>query len=557
MAFLNNTRTPLAVTSPRSPEKMIPEISLLHQYLDGQVWNIKNQERFFHLLSQSGFYKGEKMPKDIAFAARDRITRAPKALGFVDLRPTIRITEAGRALIDGTRVHEVFTKQLLKFQLPSPYHITPKQSTFNIKPYLELLRFVHDLGKVTKQEIAMFFLQLIDHNDYNTVLKKVKDYRKRAKANKINRREFDYQIFSEEIKELYAAEIKGKKTKTRESADNSLKNFIDTKQRNHRDYADAFVRYLRATELVTFEKNTYHVMISPFRLEEVEYLLQTINPDALSFKDEAEFKDYLFSLDSIQLLTDDRKYLENKLAALGVKYSGKESISKLKDLLEKSEQDQLEAVIQETSEQLKNYQDFDDVINVYSQIAGKQVPDPSLFLEWNTWRAMVMLNDALTINGHFRVDFNGMPLSTAMGNTPDIQGEYDSFQLIVEVTMSSGNKQYEMEGEPVARHFGNLQKNSAKPVYCLFIAPKISEGSLAHFFNLNRMNTKFYGGKTRIIPMSLDQFISFITVAREKQFSNSETLKNYLDGMVKNNLKAQDEEAWYEFIGESIPTWVN
>ncbi len=129
--------------------------------------------------------------------------------------------------------------------------------------------------------------------------------------------------------------------------------------------------------------------------------------------------------------------------------------------------------------------------------------------------------------------------------------------MIVEVTMSSGNKQYEMEGEPVARHFGKVQNNSSVPVYCLFVAPKISEGALAHFFNLNRMNTKTYGGKTRIVPMNLGQFISFITIAKDKSFNNSKILKSYLDFIIQKNLSLDDEIAWSQQINDSIPVWAS
>ena len=76
--------------------------------------------------------------KQTDFSARDRITRAPKALGFVDLKPVIRITEPGKRLIYGKRTEEVLLRQLLKFQLPSPYHKEPEQfnGVFGVKPYL-------------------------------------------------------------------------------------------------------------------------------------------------------------------------------------------------------------------------------------------------------------------------------------------------------------------------------------------------------------------------------------------------------------------------------------
>lgn len=90
----------------------------------------------------------------------------------------------------------------------------------------------------------------------------------------------------------------------------------------------------------------------------------------------------------------------------------------------------------------------------------------------------------------------------------------------------------------------------------MFIAPKISEGALAHFFNLNRMNTRAYGGKTRIIPMSIKQFILFITIAKDKDFKDPDVLQQYLESILKMNLKLEDETYWYEHIHGSVSNWV-
>ena len=98
---------------------------------------------------------------------------------------------------------------------------------------------------------------------------------------------------------------------------------------------------------------------------------------------------------------------------------------------------------------------------------------------------------------------------------------------------------------------------SDKPVYCLFIASKISEGSLAHFFNLNKMNTKRYGGKTRIIPINQDRFINFVTVARDKKFNNSKQLKSYFDTLIQQNFAAEDETIWFQNIEQSVGNWIS
>ena len=94
-------------------------------------------------------------------------------------------------------------------------------------------------------------------------------------------------------------------------------------------------------------------------------------------------------------------------------------------------------------------------------------------------------------------------------------------------------------------------------MYCLFVAPKISEGALAHYFNLNRFNTKLYGGKTKIIPLSIDQFIEFIRSGIENKFNNPEKLKNWLEKQWLNNQEMEDENVWSENIENSILKWAS
>ena len=102
-------------TSPRTPAKMIPEIGLLSAHFAGQRWNTETQRAFMELLREENFFNGEGA-NDPAFSARDRINRAPKALGFVILSPTIQLTPAGEELVNSRRKDEIFLRQLLKFQ---------------------------------------------------------------------------------------------------------------------------------------------------------------------------------------------------------------------------------------------------------------------------------------------------------------------------------------------------------------------------------------------------------------------------------------------------------
>ena len=81
-----NSQLLFLTTSPRTPEKMIPEIGLLIQYFNGQKWNTETQTAFMEVLREEQFFNG-KGENDPAFSARDRMNRAPKSLGFITLAP--------------------------------------------------------------------------------------------------------------------------------------------------------------------------------------------------------------------------------------------------------------------------------------------------------------------------------------------------------------------------------------------------------------------------------------------------------------------------------------
>ena len=163
MARVNN-KLLFFTTSPRTPAKMIPEIQLLSEHFSGRAWNTQTQEQFIDELVKCDFFEGKGSPVDKAFSARDRINRAPKSLGFVDLSPQIQLTDAGHSLVYGKRPQEIFLRQLLKFQLPSPYHTENKKiaGTFRIRPYLEILRLIRDLGYLTFDEFKIFAVHMTD-----------------------------------------------------------------------------------------------------------------------------------------------------------------------------------------------------------------------------------------------------------------------------------------------------------------------------------------------------------------------------------------------------------
>lgn len=552
-------RTLFFITSPRSPFKMIPEISLLVKDFTGKGWNTTTQEEFIKELVQDEHFEGTGSPKDLAFSARDRINRGPKALGFVDLKPSIQLTDAGKNFIDEDLCEEALLRQLLKFQLPSPYHTetTNPDVTFCVKPYLEILRLVYTLEKVTFDEIMIFGMQLTSYTKFDEVIQKILKFREAKENNRGSYKNFMGKYRDDEIFSIFSDDIQQGNTKTRESKDASVAKFIKTKASNQRDYTDACFRYLRATGLVSISQKGKSLYITPEKKAEVEYYLNNIDRKPVFIDSEREYKAYLFDSTVPTLYTDDRDNIIQELRVIspGISYSDWDIFALKKELKHKLTERKA-GIISKQVKRLKDYKEYADVIGTFGDIMNKAYYDTPLMFEWNTWRAMTML-DGGNIVANLKFDDNGDPLSTASGNMADIVCDYGKFALAVEVTMQSGQKQYEMEGEPVSRHLAKLKKETGKEAYCFFIAPKINESCIAHFFVLHKLNLSSYGGESVIIPLELDVFTKMVEQSSKATYEPSpEQVHKFCKYSMEVAKSVNNEMEWYEKIRSKALDWL-
>ncbi len=559
MAYLKS-KTLFFTTSPRTPLKMIPEIKVLAEDFEGKVWNPVTQIDFIKRLAQGKYFQGEGSAKEMAFSARDRINRAPKALGFVDLKPTIRLTEPGKQLILGKRTEEILLRQLLKFQLPSPYHMEPKQfdGAFGVKPYLEMFRLIYELGTVSFDELMIFGMQLTHYTKFDEVAADIKQFRRMKTYASASYKTFRGSYLRKEVERIYQDNICEGNTQTRESKDKSLDKFVRTKARNMRDYADACFRYLRATGMVEISQRGHSLSIMPEKREEVEFFLNHVDRKPVFVDDEEKYKKYLFDPASPVLYSDDRERVLRQIAE-STDISGDlrgQTIEQLKDQLDQAIQNKKKTIIEEQVRDLKEYKNYDDVMNTFEDIKSNNLYDAPLMLEWNTWRAMTML-DGGDIKSNLKLDDKGQPMSTAQGNMADIVCNYGDFGLAVEVTMQSGQRQYEAEGEPVSRHLAKLKKDTGKDAYCLFIAPKINESCIAYFYSLHTMNIAFYGGHSVIVPLELDVFIHMVEQSRRAGYiPNPKQVKKIFEYSLEQAKVSKDENEWYNKIKEKALDWL-
>ena len=407
--------------------------------------------------------------------------------------------------------------------------------------------------------MCIFAMQLIDYHAFDKIVSKIKSFRNKKASSLKSYKKLYRETVNAELSEIYSEEINANKLNTRESTEHTLFKFIKTKKSNLRDYTDACFRYLRATGMVAISHKGRSISIMPDKIADIDYILDNIDRNPVFVDNLVEYKNNLFNPSVPRLYTDNDENLidyilrhSDKTKAQIVSYS----VEQLKDLRDEIISKNKASIIDAQIQQLKSYSLYNEVIDTYNEIIADELYDIPLMLEWNTWRAMTML-DGGKITGNFKIDDAGQPLSTASGNIADIICDYGSFGLTVEVTMQSGQRQYETEGEPVARHLAKYKKSTNKNAFCLFIAPQINEACIAHFYTLAKTNISYYGGKSIIVPLPLEVFMKMIENSYSAKFTPTPLhIKELFDYAQKAVDESPDERQWFNSIQDKALNWL-
>jgi len=517
------TRTWFVTTSPRNPAKLRQELELLSRF-DGKNWWEKNDQgqpihqlQFAKLLAESEFFEGS-IERNLAFAARDRL-RAPQMLGFayVDEAQILHITPAGWQLIRNEHVNELFLRQLLKWQFPSWQHGGNPRTRWRYKahraagvhPFQETLRVALKLDGITKDEIAIFLLACLSPAAFARAIPKIQRFRQSLAAisGARPRREFIIRAYLDELRSIYAEDIREGRVGTRETPaerGRELEHFLETKRNNLRDYADAAMRYFRYTGLFTQRGNRLvvsNVTDAQRILDELDVPLRT------DYEDCAAFYSYLGDpavpqfpweqpSELVNRLTQLRRRLDELSRTLGIPTPVLPNVSL--DEQCRWVQEQLTAL---TLKKLRLDWTLEEIIQFYDDILCRRVSHPPLFMEWNTWRAFLYLNRYCLLQPNFSLDLQWLPISHAGGRQPDIELIYcGKYAVAVEVTLSRGNRQFFTESEPVTRHVERFRDRVGIEAFGLFIAPTLNESAVDWFqYNARRKGVT-------VVPLELEQF---------------------------------------------------
>ena len=594
-------------TTVRNPYRLRDFLSVL-KTLEGSPFDYENQIKYQILLIQNKFYKPTNltkdqeiyfkdmeidMPLDVAKkifdaqnykdpAMRGRNSVAPlNKMGLCIAKNSVKevkITALGEYFLsDNYDLGEIFFIHFLKWQLPNPDSKSFSEADgFNIKPFIGSLHLINEVNKlwcnvgykpigINKDEFSLFVPTLIDYNDIKQQAKKLIEYRMGVRAQKDNKNKKE---FKDIFKEKFAKSFLNTNEKDK------IENFLE----NLKDYGDNTIRYFRLTRFLYIRGGGFYVDFEKRREIELEKLLATDSGAPLNFKTTSQYFEYLSDIKQPILPWETKEQLykiannlnnDIKRYIIDLK-SKKQKLPIFKFInFQKLEMEELKQYIESLRvfrrklQEIEMYFESQDSSKIQEYIEAlrnihNSQNKKSIELERLLTLALNALNDALEIKPNYPVGDDNEPTFTAPANKPDIECFYEKFNSVCEVTMLTGRSQWYYEGQPVMRHVREFEKNYVeKPVYCLFIAPKLHQDTIETFWIAIKHGYK--GATQKIIPLSISQFIRLLEILLEKKEQNRRFTHDdllYLYGQIidlTKNVAHSDE--WLEQIPHTISTW--
>ncbi|KKS55962.1 MAG: hypothetical protein UV20_C0019G0006 [Candidatus Magasanikbacteria bacterium GW2011_GWA2_42_32] len=460
---------------------------------------------------------------------------------------------------------ELFTKFFLKWQYPN--EIEEGYDDFNIKPFIGTLALISRVNElwaglgnkpvgVSKVEYKLFVTSLIKASQIGEYADRIVRYRTKKESLKGKDQADFIKLFTiDRVREIYGSV-----------------GDIDTYLSDLHDYMDSSIRYFRVSGLLALRGGDTHVDIALDKQAEVESILRVISPEAKKFR---SYDDYFNFLGDISVPefpwendADLKKISANLSEALSAQTGGTKivELDTIKTLPLRNQVAKLELLLNEARiEKLRSLKHdlptLDECIERIQSIVGRNYSPltarPSLDLEWYVSRALMVLNDAVSVLPSCKIGDDGIPTGFR-ANTSDIECRYKSFGMTVETTLLLGREQWYAEGQPVMRHLRDFEdKLEIDSIYCLFIAPLIHRDTLNTFWVSNVSG--YEGEKQVIIPLTLVQFVEILKIARKKIQETDFTqdaLHQLLSTIADDVPSTGNPHAWVAMFPKRISEWL-
>lgn len=217
------------------------------------------------------------------------------------------------------------------------------------------------------------------------------------------------------------------------------------------EYPDKFIRKMRLTGLITLRGAGRFIDINHNEDKKVDYILSRYLTYQ-TYTNERDYFDYMATVDSMLLSLSTVSPTTTQSQHLLNNWVGIYGWDNIKSEL------QVLASGQNSS---------DDVLRL--------IPKPSR-LEFLTAMAIKYNFPDVVVTPNYPTDDEGLPTSTAGGNSGDIECKEEHNGILVEVTMASGRTQTIMEIWPIERHLEKYQMRYPE-AQCIFVAPSIFSDS--------------------------------------------------------------------------------
>lgn len=481
-----------------------------------------------------------------------------KQINTSNITLAYQLTEAGKKLISAKTIPEIediYLRQFACYELPNS--LERRFVGGNLKPFIlfvQILKILEDKGKggLTKFETGLFIQKFRNHTATlaKTIVKDILEYRgeiaKCKNAKEVKKINGVYLNDLAKFSGINAASIVG-------------------------DYADTTFRYFSLSGL--FARVGDKIVIRPNKMEFVNQLLKTEPVFLFKTKPLEYFK--AFYTNSQEIPTDNIKVALNEILSLknNIRDATNPLFKKVSLLTEKSNP----AVVQNIRYELIEYNNWEreedyayeqqrnesvtDIIKYLKVLNNEKIEgsviidDKPAYLEWAVWRSFLSIDD-ITCPIHktrrFPIDQDFLPRNTAPGGGSDSIFEFETYVLVVEVTLTSSHRQMAVESEPVKRHtaqYNRMYPN--KDVYCLFIAPNI-DNNVVETFRIGTWYNADAEEKVNVVPMSISDFIKSINTLQQKRFHNSD-FKTLLNNCLTNRDKSAPK--WKASISDEINMW--
>jgi hypothetical protein len=444
-----------------------------------------------------------------------------------DIGPIDYITPNGKRLIDAESLaaqQECFLRAVSAVQLS--YDGKSYKTGTGFSPFKHIAHLMLKLEKVTGSttisfiefaSFAQFEPQLYDYSQILTDIKKHRDGRKNAE----NKKSYD-------VKTLESAVAKHRRV--------ALSSYID--------YADENIRYLKASGCFTAVGRGIAISSSKYDLivelvgtveEDTPYVgywqritngapLPTDNPaTAIRNLEELRIEATARGIPvSEEILMDDIKELSN------ARYDLEELIALNQELdFGHSQASMWEEILQYLTVLLpREACPVGLVQNIEVEVPRGEGP---AYLEWAVWRAFLAINKLKNPpyeSRKFKIDRDFLPVRHAPGNGPDLVFEFESYVLIVEVTLLTTDLQATREQVGVRRHVYEIAKSRKdKPVFCLFLAPSIKNETARDFRKASYEEDDGSDLDLTVIPLTLSTFMRLFAAMLKSEKPDSELFK--------------------------------